>query len=377
MKVSIVKCNSYNEDAVYKAVKKSIDLIGGIKIKPGSKVLLKPNVLSARKPEAAITTHPSIVAAVCRILKPMKVKVMIGDSSGMGRYGYTTNALEASGMKNVAERFNAELISFEGLSKKVKIKGARILKKANIAKPVLDADYILNLPKLKTHTLMRYTGAVKNMFGCIPGGGKSHCHVTAPKEEQFGDLLLDLYSRVTPHLNIIDGVVGIEGNGPGSAGIRKKTNLIGASKDAVALDIVVSEIIGFDPMEIKTNKLARERGIFKDKVDVVGEKNIKVKYKQPLKIKVPAFIERFMFRQAMLRPHIMRDRCKACGICIKACPAKTIKLVKGKARIFDKNCIRCYCCHELCPYNAIELKRPLMRILIDIGKAVLQRLRKL
>ena len=373
MKVSVVKCNSYNEEKVYRAVKKSIDLIGGLKIKPGSKVLLKPNILSARKPEAAITTHPSVVAAVCRILKPMNVKIMIGDSSGMGRYGYTTNALEVSGMKRVAERFNAELISFEGLSKKIKIKGAKVLKTANIAKPVLDADYIINLPKLKTHTLMRYTGAVKNMFGCIPGGRKSHCHTIAPKEEQFGHLLLDLYSRITPQLNIIDGVVGIEGNGPGSAGIKKKTDIIAASKDAVALDLVVSKIIGFDPMEIKTNKLAMERGIFKDKAEVVGEKNVRVKYKQPLKIKLPAFIERFVFRQASLRPSIIRDKCKACGICIKACPAKTIKLVKGKAHIFDKNCIRCYCCHELCPYNAIELKRPLMRILIDVGRAVLSK----
>ncbi|MBW2980937.1 DUF362 domain-containing protein [Candidatus Woesearchaeota archaeon] len=375
MKVSVVKCNSYNEKEVYKAVKKSIDLIGGIKIKKGSKVLLKPNVLSARKPEAGITTHPSVAAAVCRILKPMNVKVMVGDSSGMGKYGYTSNALEISGMKKVAERFNAELISFEGLSKKVEIKGAKVLKKVNIAKPVLNADYIINLPKLKTHTLMKYTGAVKNMFGSIPGAGKSKCHTIAPKEEHFGHLLLDLYSIVKPQLNIIDGVVGIEGNGPGAAGIKKKTNIIAASKDAVALDLVAAKIIGYNPMEIKTNKLAIERGIFKGKVEVVGKKNVEVKYKQPADIRyVPAFVGKFVFSQAMLRPFVIKDKCRACGICIKACPAKTIKLVKGKAHIFDKKCLKCYCCHELCPYNAIELKRPPLRILIDFARVILQKL---
>ncbi len=376
MKVSVVKCSSYDEDEVYGAVKKSIELIGGIHIKPGSKVLLKPNVLSARKPEFAITTHPSVIAAVCRILEPMKVKVMIGDSSGMGRYGYTKNALEVTGIKEVAERFGAELVSFEGLSQRVKIKDARILTEANIAEPVLKADYIINLPKLKTHTLMKYTGAVKNLLGCIPGGGKAYCHTIAPKAMHFGHLLLDIYSKVKPQLNIMDGVIGLEGNGPGSAGDPKKSNLIIASKDAVALDLVASKIIGFNPMEIQTNKEAIERRIFDGNFEVVGEKDVSVKFKHPIKMKYPAFLEQFIFRQAMLRPVIIRDKCKACKLCIKACPKHTIHMVEGKACINDKNCIRCYCCHEMCPYNAIELKKPAFRVIMDGCRTLLEKVKK-
>jgi uncharacterized protein (DUF362 family)/NAD-dependent dihydropyrimidine dehydrogenase PreA subunit len=373
MKVSVVKCKSYDEKEVYEAVKKSLELIGGIKIKPGSKVLLKPNILSARKPEAAITTHPSVVAAVCKILKPMNVKIMIGDSAGMGRYGYTKNALEITGMKDVAERFGAELVSFEGLSQRVRIKGAKVLKSVNIAKPILEADYIISLPKLKTHVLMKYTGAVKNLFGCIPGGGKANCHTIAPKSPEFGNLLVDLYSKIVPQLNIMDGVIGLEGNGPGSAGCPKKTNIIIASRNAVALDLIVTKIIGYDPMEIQTNKTAIDRGIFKGNVEVVGEKNISVRYQQPTKIRLPAFIESFLFNLATLKPVILRDKCRACKICVNACPKHTIKMVEGKAKIFHKECIRCYCCHEMCPYNAIELRGTLMRKVLDSCKAVLNR----
>ena len=360
-KVSVLKCNSYDEDKVYSAIKKALEDIG-YKLKPNLKVLLKPNVLSGRAPEKAITTHPNIISAICRILHENGIKdITIGDSSGLGHYGMTSSALEASCIKKAGEKYNAKVVSFEGHSIVAENEKNIVLKKYNAAKAVKEAELVINVPKLKTHMFMKYTGAVKNMFGVIPGGGKAKCHTIAPTQEKFGDLLLDIYQDFKPGLNIMDAVIGLEGNGPGSGGVPKQTGLILVSEDAVALDFVASKIIGFEPMEIATNSNAIKRGIFDGNFEVIGEKNVSVPYKKPISApnKLREFASQHFFRFTIVQPVVNEEKCKACGICVKACPVHTIKM-KDKAFIYKDKCIRCYCCHELCPYNAIELKTPLL-----------------
>ena len=362
-KVSVLKCSSYDVEEIYRVIKKSL-LDINFEIPKNKKVLLKPNVLSQKKPETAVDTHPAVIDALCKLLKENNNEIWIGDSGGVTAYGGTKAAFKISGIEDVAKKYNAKLISFEGSERKEIIdNNAKILKKFILAKEPFMVDIVINLPKLKTHTLMRYTGAVKNVFGCVPGGGKSRNHALAPNEDMFGHLLLDIYQNVKPALNIMDAVVGLEGKGPGSAGKPKKVGLIIASENAVALDIVASRIIGYDPLDIKTIKYAIERKLFFsiDDVEVIGEKDITVDFEKPIKNKgiidnMPAFVKKFIFSLVSLKPYVKKNKCKRCRICEQVCPVKAIKLDPYPK--FDREkCVLCYCCHENCPYNAIRLTK--------------------
>ncbi|MBU4493378.1 MAG: DUF362 domain-containing protein [Nanoarchaeota archaeon] len=350
-KVSVVKCDSYDEELVLEKVREALDLIG-FKIKQGSKVLLKPNVLSAKSPDEAITTHPALVNAICFILKEKKCKISIGDSSGIGIEG-TREAFKKTGIEGIAKRYNAEIIPFEESKIVYKKINGKILKGIHISKSLLDADFIINMPKLKTHALVGYTGAVKNMFGIIPGGKKSYYHKICGNQTAFADLLVDIYNCRIPDLNIMDGIIGMEGNGP-AAGKIKKTGIIIASKSGIALDFVAAKIIGFKTEDILTNKALVKRNL-KPEIEVVGEKNIKIKYEQPIKTirKVPGFMLKIFYSLVNPEIKVNKKKCKKCLVCLKACPVKAISLINNKIKINRKKCILCYCCHELCPENAI------------------------
>ncbi len=377
VKVSVVKCNSYDDKLVYDAVKKSLELIN-FKIRKNSSVLLKPNLLGHYKPEEAVDTHPAIVDAVCRILKENNCGIAIGDSSGFFRKGYTKKSFEVSGIADVARKYKADIITFETSGfRKIKNKSNKILDEIVFAKPVFEYDYVINLPKLKTHTLTLYTGAVKNFFGCIPGGLKQRYHLIGSSNEKFSNLLLDIYMNLKPKisLNIMDAVVGIEGQGPSRAGNRKKAGIILASADAVALDIEAARITGFKKDEVLTNKFAVERNIFSDSIEVVGEKNLSINYKKPVKTRglVPAFIKNFVYVQVQLDPSINMEKCIKCGICSSVCPSKALTMKKGEFPEYNKGlCFHCYCCHEMCPEAAIDLKRAKI---IDFISKIKDRLR--
>lgn len=357
-KVAVVKCETYNPEEVFNAVKKAVEGIG-LELPKGGKVLIKPNVLSGKPPESGITTHPAVLEAVCRLVQGCEITV--GDSSGTG--AITTNgsmkALEASGLKAVGEKYG-KVISFdkEGVATVQNPEG-KILKEINIAKPVAEAEYIINLPKMKTHVFTKYTGAIKNLYGCVPGGRKQIYHLNGGNEEGFCKLLVDLYEVIKPKLTIMDAVVGLEGNGPGAAGTPKKAGLILASENAAALDIVAAEIMGFEPMEIFTNKDAVERGIAgKDKIEVIGEvPHFDFKKPKLAEISPLGIFTKLYQKMTLAKPVLEEEKCVKCGICSKACPVKAITL--NPYPDFDYNkCIRCYCCHENCPENAIELKQP-------------------
>lgn len=356
MKVSIVECNSYNQEKVYKAVKKSIENID-FKIKPNIKVLLKPNILGQHKPEEYITTHPSVIEAIIRIFKGKKCSIMIAESSGFYKEGGTNKALQISGMKALADKYRIPLINLETKPiKKIEDKKAVVYKNPNISSLIFDVDLIVNVPKLKTHTLMKYTGAVKNLFGTIPGGRKQKLHVLAQKPGQFGNLLVDIYQNIKPKLNIMDAIIGLEGNGPGSTGIPKKTGLLLASKSAPALDIVASDIIGFAPLEIYTNKYCIERGLVNRKeIKVIGPKK-SIPYKKPINIsRIPPWLSGWFIKQAVMNPYAIKEKCIKCCVCRDVCPVNAIKLKPYP--VIDKNkCINCYCCHENCPEGAMDLK---------------------
>jgi len=359
--VSIVRCQTYDEREVLNGLRKSIDLIGGVSqfVKRGDRVLIKPNLLYGKNPEKAVTTHPSIVKGVVQIVREAGGIPSIGDSPSIGSL---TRAAEKAGIKRAADQMNCPLVEFDQpvLAKK---RGGRFFKQLEIDRSVLEADVVINLPKWKTHAQMLLTLGVKNLFGCIPGPKKALWHLKAGDDrKRFAQMLVDLYQIIDPSLTILDGIVGMEGNGPGS-GDPIPLGLILASRDALNLDQVVCDLIGISRNSLLTNRVAFKGGIGKDWIEIVGEPTDKVKIPRfslpsltELGWGLPGFLKRMLKNALTSKPAVEKEVCEACDRCEEICPPKALKR-KGGELVFDYGeCIRCFCCLEVCPEGAISIK---------------------
>ncbi|MCL7413608.1 MAG: DUF362 domain-containing protein [ANME-2 cluster archaeon] len=364
--VSIVHCDDYAN--VKQAVARSLECIGGLGniIHPGDRVLLKVNLLSARPPGDAVTTHPSVVSAVIQLVQDTGGIPIVGDGAGMVHPGATAEALEVSGIRKAAEEMGAEIANFDICGyEKVDVPNGRQLDTIYVAKPVLDADVIITLPKLKTHELTLFTGAIKNMFGTVPTKIRKQAHALG-KNDIFSQAVVDIFSVCPPALAIMDGVVGMEGAGP-SRGNPVKVGMIMASENCVALDMIASMVIGFDPDDIVTTTDAAARGFGPDTpygIIVHGDPvdKIRVNFERPGQAPyaaVPAFLIRYLGRFYSMKPRIDQDTCQECGACIRNCPASAIEL-PYPVKIDDEKCVLCYTCFELCPHNSISIKRSLL-----------------
>lgn len=355
-KVSVVNCPEYDVKLVYDSIKKALKDIN-FEIKEGSNILLKPNILNQSKPESAVVTHYTVVDAMCKILKEKNCKISIGESSGnpLG-VGGTKKAFETSKIKDVANKYDAKIVAFEAEKLITESINGKVLKKITFAKCIRDFDRIINLPKLKTHMYTNYTGAIKNTYGFVPGALKIKYHQIGSNIQIFGNILLDIYSKLTPHLNIMDAIIGMEGNGP-NAGEPKQTGYILASSNGIALDLIAQKMIGLPEGDQVITNLAKKRGIFNDKIEVIGKLPL-IKYKTSSdKIrKLPSFLRVFIDSQGEYKPFVDVSKCIKCGACAEVCPREAIKL-KPYPVIDHKKCIRCYCCHELCQRKAINLKQ--------------------
>lgn len=367
-KVSIVSCMDYS--SAKECVKEAIKLIGGLSslISKGDRVLVKPNVLGARRPEEAVTTHPSIVTALCEIVKEAGGIPIIGDGAGMIHQGATAEAFKVSGIEAVAKECGVELINFQtGGYVEVDIPNARQFPKLFVSKAVIDVDVIISLPKLKTHELTYYTGAVKNMFGALPLRTRKEMHLLAERDI-FGEAVIDLYSVAKPHLAIMDGVVGMEGNGP-SHGSPVETGVIMASYDSVSLDVLASQLIGFEALSIPTTKAALDRGFGSISPEIVGLAldSVKLKYKPStgsIISRAPPAITRVFGRYFTILPRIDDSKCTQCGACFRNCSAHAIEKVDDAFKVDTKKCILCYCCRELCPEDAVDIEKSMLAKII-------------
>ena len=359
-RVAIVSCNKYEPDLLSSKVVEVLNLLGGLDkyIRPGMKVLLKPNLLSAKAPERGITTHPELVAAVAREVRKLGATVIVGDSPGGAKRG-VKRVWENTGMLTMAEREGIELVNFEsGGVVPFAIDG----KKYFLAKPAVEADFIINLPKLKTHVLMLMTGAVKNMFGLIPGFRKGQYHKEAPKSADFAQIIVDILSLRPPQLTIMDAILTMEGDGP-SSGEPRWANLILASTDPVAIDVIAAEIIGLRPDKVQTTRIAAEAGLgagWPELIDVIGEQidNIKIPdfkltSNRALEL-IPGPLAKLAGRLVWVRPAIDNLVCTKCNICVTSCPTGALSNNNGEIPSFNYDrCINCWCCHELCPSKAL------------------------
>lgn len=352
--VSIVECKSYNDKEVFEAVKKAIKSIN-FKIRPKSKVLLKPNVLLGARPEKGITTNPAILSAVCKFLKEKECEITIADSFGV----VTKTAKETfriCGIEDVAKKYNAELLSFSAAKlKKITNKKAVFGREMMLPSLLKEVDLVINMPKFKTHALTVFTGAVKNLFGCIPGGKKQAYHAEAGSREKFSNLLLDIWLNVRPKLSIMDAVIGMDGEGP-SQGTLKKLGFVMASDNAIAMDLVAEKIARFEN-RIPTNSLALKRKLIRKEDIKVQGKIPEIKFNAPRSTAVlPSPVAGFFLKRTIAYPVVDKKKCTKCWTCVKVCPVSAMEK-KSFPHLDRKKCIACYCCQELCPYGAIELKQ--------------------
>jgi uncharacterized protein (DUF362 family)/ferredoxin len=374
--VSIVRCPNYGNEEVLKNLQEAIGLIGGIGtfVKKGDRVLLKPNLIFGKSPERAVTTHPSIIRGMIEIVREAGGIPFIGDSPGLGT---AIRAAEKAGIKAVADEAQCPLIDFNRPVLPEKRKG-KIFRKLEIDQSVLDADVVINLPKWKTHGQTLLTLGIKNLFGCVPGAKKALWHLQAGEDRtSFAGVLVDLYQVIQPSLTILDGVVAMEGNGP-SSGEPIPIGLILASGDALCLDQVVCDLLGIPRESLITNRVAFERGLGKEGIEVVGEApgDIKIAgFKFPSLTGVdwhlPGFLKRALKRALSSRPVIAKEVCRICHQCVEICPPKAlVKDNESKGEpVFDYGkCIRCYCCQEICPEGAITIEPGWVTKLVGRGK---------
>ena len=368
-KVSIVKCKNYNITDLEKAIKKSVDLIGGIAefLKPTDKVLIKPNLLAATTPDTGIDTHPEFVRAVVRLVKDTGAKIFLGDSPSVwGAPEEIDNVYEKSGMKKLASEEKIELIKFNR---------SRMKSGFPLTTWLEECDCFISLPKFKTHDLMVLTGAVKNLFGLIPGLHKTELHKKALSSVEFAKILVDLYTIAKPSISIVDGIVAMEGDGPASGGDLRNLGLILASSDAVALDSIMATMMGLRPKDILSTKEAAERGLGNanfDQIDIEGEKIesfIVADYKLPQTSIVNRIPRPFLnLGKSLLRfrTRVDRSKCNVCGLCVKACPVSAISIENEMTKTNHSKCVLCMCCKEVCPQGAISVKKSLVAKLVGL-----------
>ena len=371
--VSFLKRAEYSDD-MQTAIEELLAGIGGIGnfVQLGHKVLLKPNMLTTRTPEQATTTHPEILRAVIRIVQAQGAIVSVGDSPA--NVTKIADLWNATGIKKVCDEENVPLLNFENAgSETLEIHGIKV----GIAKPVLDADIIITLPKVKTHVLTTYTGAVKNLYGTIPGFQKTMLHKTFPKPDRFGEFIAELYDTIRPQLAIADGIIGMDGEGP-SGGNPFKLNFLAASADSAALDASICRLLGIDVNAVgylKTIGNKQTGVIAAESIKIIGtpiEELTPTGFNVPSTLKtrlIPGWLVQLIDPFVWIRPYF-DDKCVFCGKCIKACPVNALTITTGTKPVLEpKSCIGCCCCHEICPEHAIEMQQsPLLSLVKKIGQ---------
>ena len=350
-------------------------------VSPGQSVFVKVNLLLKATPDRAVTTHPELVRAVIRAVKSCGADaVAVGDSlAGRTTPSSARAVFEASGIGDVCRDEGARIVVLDEDVTRVPAPAGRLYSSFNVGRQAVEADVLIDLPKMKTHGFMMFTGAVKNLFGCIPGLEKAQFHLKVPDRPDFADMLIDLMLARAPDLSIMDAVVAMEGAGP-SGGTPRQVGALLASADPIALDVVAAAVAGFDPMEVYTNSAAARRGLgpeSADDVEVAGVpwREVRVAdFRHPasdVSRALPPAVARWVRKRTASRPFLERPAdCTVCETCAANCPVDTITMTDRGPDFDLDRCIRCYCCQELCPQQAIGLRTPwLVRTFLQRGSS--------
>jgi len=352
--VSAAVCNTYDPAEVLESVRNAVEM-AGFTIPEGKTVLIKPNVMSQNRPEQHSITHYSVVDAICVLLKEKRCRIWIGESGAFYQKGLTAEGFRISGIAAVAEKYGAELLAFEEQPLTAIPTSLHGHKEIYIARALLEADLVIDACKLKSHASMRFSGAIKNMFGCVPGGMKQKIHIWADSELALADVFLDIHESVRPSLSIMDAVYGLDG-GPSAIGTPVRIGRIFASTNAAALDTVTGRMIGYEPLEIPALVRAKARGMIGDfdEINVIGSiEPVRFKHLTRGEFGIKYDKNSIFVCNTYIDVKIDESRCSRCGRCAEICPAGAITGAQGAFQIERERCVNCYYCMHICPEQAI------------------------
>lgn len=366
--VAVVRCKTYDVETVKPALEEALNAVNGLDfVMPGMKIIIKPNLVSFKKPDAAATTHPALLEALVEMLLARGADVTIGDSPGGPHSLPLLNRVYAATGMDRLEKLGAKL-NRNMNEKTVDFPEGKVLKNFTYTEYLDEADAIIDFCKLKSHGMLGMSAAVKNLFGTIPGLKKPEVHYKFQNDAEFADMLVDLNEYFKPRLAICDAVVGMEGNGP-TAGTPRQIGAIIASKSTYYADVVGAELIGMNIDGLPTLQAAYERGFAP-----ASSKNLRVygdiraltvdDFKAPpvrgLSFMRKGNVLHFISKAALEhKPTLKKRLCAGCGECARMCPAKAIEMKNKKPHINREKCIRCFCCQEFCPRAAMVAHRPL------------------
>jgi uncharacterized protein (DUF362 family)/Pyruvate/2-oxoacid:ferredoxin oxidoreductase delta subunit len=348
----LVKTSTYHEQRLRPLLFEMLERLDGGRIGRTDRVLLKPNLLSPAEPQDAVLTHPQIVRIVVQYCLEKGAHVQLSDSPAIGSF---EKILRVSGIADAIRGLGVVCKPFED---SVRVDIGKPFERVELAGDALDADWVINLPKLKTHGHMLLTLSVKNMFGCIVGFRKPEWHMRAGVDrDRFAQLLVRVHERIRPAFAILDGVLAMEGDGPGKSGSPRQLGVVMGSRNGYALDEAVCRMIGIDPLLLPTHSAAHSFGWTRENLEIDGRlpqvPHFRLPEITPL-IFGPKIFHGLVRRHLIQRPVPDPTRCKMCGECWKICPAKAITARKTSLSFDYDLCIRCYCCIEVCPYGALR-----------------------
>lgn len=372
-KVSVTPCRTYDAAEVRQALIQALAPLGGLDfIQPGMRIGIKMNLVTLKNYHAAATTHPALLAALAQLITERGAEAVIGDSPGGPFSAAYLRSLYGPAGLALAEKAGAKL-NFDTRTEEAAFPEGCLLKKVTYTGWLADCDAIITCAKLKTHAMLGMTGAVKNQFGIVPGLMKPEFHALYPQVPDFCNMLLDLNEFIRPRLAIIDGVDGMEGNGP-SAGTVRQVGCLIASDSVYHADVVMAHIMGLTPAEMPLIHAAHERGLAPEEIgeiEISGDTDsFRIEDFQNLPIggvqfggREDSVLMQLVRSLLMRRPHVNTRGCVGCGLCARNCPAHAIRM-KDVPKFDLHKCIRCFCCQEMCPKEAISVKTtPISRLI--------------
>ncbi len=345
------KCD-YDPSALRTAVRGMLAHVGELRIKTGTRVLIKPNFLAPARPERAMTTHPLVLRAVAEYALESGGKVVISDSPGMGSFD---RLLRHGGYAAALEGLDVDVRPFK---ESIPVDIGEPFGRIEIAREAIEADVVVNLPKLKTHAQMLLTLGVKNLFGCIVGIKKPEWHMRSGVDRQlFAKLLVQIHRAVDPAATLVDGILGMEGHGPGRGGTPRRFGVLVGGASAPAVDAAICRFLGLPPEQLPTHRAAEEVGLAPKELQIAGDflpvAGVRLPVLAPLTFG-PRRMHRLMRKHLVQRPEADPRLCRMCGECWRLCPAKAITPYAKQIDFDYDRCIRCYCCVEMCPHGALK-----------------------
>ena len=351
-----------------KSLERLVEPFGGWSalVTPGERVAVKINLLRAAPPEKAVTTHPERLGCVLRALKAAGAEPFVADSPG-GPNGpaKVARAYKISGIADVCATEDVQIVDIEDDPAVLRAPEGRLYRSFPVGKAFLDADAVVQVGVLKTHQLMRLTGGVKLTYGVIPGLAKAHLHVKAQRRADFADMLLDLHLALQPRFTIIDGIVAMEGQGPGSGTPRDLGSLF-AARDCLALDAALADRTAHERDSVHTIAASIRRGLldpaqpYLPAGDPIEPEHDFKPVRRDMQELLPSSLHRLARNLITARPRLVDpDACIRCNECAAICPTRAIAM-DPLPDYDDDACVRCYACTEVCPTAAIDAVSPLL-----------------